>query len=159
MQANKKLADKNSQPIVHFPQLYPTFLKRVTKMTIAYTTPSPLCILVEKSFNKMHKSCINMLQCDNMLFNKLWNTTGAALMTESLNIHPQPSDLYTRSQKQQQRTSLQAIKNVPKSRFNPPPKKEMEHQMITQNVDCLDCLSPSRGATPIPFASKADLER
>jgi hypothetical protein len=30
--------------------------------------------------------------------------------------------------------------------------------MIKQNVDCLDCLSPSRGATPIPFASKADLE-
>jgi hypothetical protein len=52
-------------------------------MTIAYTTPSPLCVLVKKSFNKMHKSCINMLQYDNMLFNKLWNMTGAALMTES----------------------------------------------------------------------------
>jgi hypothetical protein len=52
-------------------------------MTIAYTTPSPLRVLVEKSFNKMHKSCINMLQYDNMLFNKLWNTTGAALMTEN----------------------------------------------------------------------------
>jgi hypothetical protein len=83
VQANKKLADENSQPIVHFPQLYPVFLKRVTKMTISYTKPSPLCVLVEKSFNKMHKSCKNMLQYDNMLFNKLWNMTGAAFMTES----------------------------------------------------------------------------